>query len=82
MNNDWAVVLSALMGRDVSKEIAALAEARAAIGAALNRDQQIFVSANWPSMSLWLASDSGKESARLVVSEWEDWIASCAKQKP
>jgi len=67
-------VLSALMGRDVSKEIAALAEARAALGTALSVDQQLFVSAHWHEIALWFASEPGKETARFAVDEWAEWV--------
>lgn len=68
--NDWAVVLSALMGRDVSREMAALADMRAALGESLSKDQQVFVSAHWLSLADWLRTDAGREAARLVADEW------------
>lgn len=68
--SEWATVLSALMGRDVSKEMAALADARAALGAALSTEQQLFVSEHWQGLAGWLRTDAGRDAARLVVDEW------------
>lgn len=71
---DWATMLSAFIGRDASKEIAALANTRAALGNALSLDQQLFVSSNWAELSSWLSSNSGKDAARFMVDEWADWV--------
>lgn len=68
--NDWAVLLSALMGRDVSREVAALAQCRAALGSALSVEQQLFVSEHWRDLHVWLGTDAGRDAARLVVDEW------------
>lgn len=69
--NDWAVLLSAVMGRDVSKEIAALARVRAALGSALSPEQVLFVNSHWGDLHAWLGSASGREIVQFAVQEWQ-----------
>ena len=49
--------------------------ARAAIGAALTLEQQIFVSEHWRDLPAWLGTDAGREAVRLVVGEWQQSAA-------
>lgn len=69
---DQIQIVSALMGRDVSKEIALFFDARLALGKALSTEQQVFVSQHWPDVDKFLASEKGRIAADLFVSEWQD----------
>lgn len=71
--------LTALIGRDVSRDVAAIADIRSALGAALSVDQQIFVTNNWQKLGVWLQTKEGRDAARLVADEW---TASFNKSKP
>lgn len=71
--------LTAIMGRDVSRDVAAIADARSALGAALSVDQQIFVTREFPRLGIWLQTKEGRDMARLAVEEWQ---ASNAKSAP
>ena len=65
-------LVSALIGRDVSKEISLFFDARMALGKALSTEQQEFVSVHWPRVDAFLASEKGRQAADLFVSEWQD----------
>lgn len=42
-----------------------------AIGNALSLEQQLFVSANYPSIMKFLNSDAGRQAIRNFIEEWE-----------
>lgn len=63
-------VLSQLMGRDVSSEIAMLYRARGAIGAALNQHGQIFVSRYYQELPAFLESEAGQKAIQDFVTAW------------
>jgi hypothetical protein len=42
-----------------------------AIGQAMTKDQQLFVSANWPGLAVWLATDEGKIALQTFIQDWQ-----------
>jgi hypothetical protein len=42
------------------------------IGAALNQEQQMFVSKEYPNVVTFLNSDKGKEAVRAFVDQWQE----------
>lgn len=66
------VLLSALVGRDLSREANVLEQTRVALGRALTVEQQQFVSANWDRLDVFLASKTGADAAQGFVQSWRE----------
>lgn len=60
-----------LLGKDVSKELALIASTQVAIGNALQHEQQMFVSANWREIDVFLSSEKGRLAVDTFVKEWQ-----------
>lgn len=52
--------------------LSALNSLHRAVGRALPEDQQLFVSANWPELAQWLATDLGKLALQSFVNDWQE----------
>lgn len=78
-------VISQLMGRDLSAELAMFDRTKAAIGAALNQEGQIFVSQAWQGIPAFLETAEGKKAIAAFMDAWvakirADYEASIPKQ--
>ena len=40
------------------------------VGQALTTDQQVYVSAHWPKLADWLATENGRIALQTFVSDW------------
>lgn len=49
-----------------------LQETMAAIGDALPKDDQLFVSEHWQQLSKFLRTERGREAIQLLVHEWRE----------
>lgn len=67
------LLLSTLVGRDVSPEITLANNSFLGIAQALeNKNEQMFVSAHWRELDKFLLSDAGKEATKNFVHKWMD----------
>lgn len=62
--------LSSLAGRDVEPDFRAFFRSRAAVGAALNEDQQAFLIANWRAAADFMETELGHQAIREFVESW------------
>lgn len=72
LSNDQTILLSALLGRDVSKEVAALGSLLIAVGGALPLEDQIFLRDNWKELADFARSDTGKIAVQTLVQDWKE----------
>lgn len=74
-------ILSALFGRDISKEMSALSAVYSAVGKATTPEMQVFITANLMGLPQFFESERGVAAIQLLVSEWMSESAGRIEQK-
>lgn len=80
LNPNAIALITAVTGRDVGKDLQVLTQVQTAVGQALNKEEQWFVSENLDKVYEFLYTEEGKIAAKTFVLDWFAFVDSKRKK--